>query len=142
MGQNDREYRERRSSKEPKRNSSNPKAGSTYTHRFVRIELNTTTKEQFRALLADGEFTPGELDGFLQAGYSVRFSPTDGGKTIVCTVSCSLDSDPNNGLMLTGRGGDASTALAVCAYKDRYLCENGAWASGEDMVAGSAGDIG
>lgn len=116
-------------------------AGKAYSHRFVDIELTVDSKAEFKALLADGEFASSTVDEFLQSGYSVKFTPSDGGRTSVCIVTCSVDGDPNNGLMLTGRGGDAATALAVVLFKDTYLCENGAWASGEDRVRQSGDNI-
>lgn len=125
------EQLERKSTGRGKSRASGQGNRPEYTHRFVNLDLTTDTKAQFKALLADGEFDQSTVDEFLQSGYSVRFSATDGGKTIVCTVTCSVETDPNNGLMLSGRGGDSATALRVCLFKDTYLCENGAWASGE-----------
>ncbi len=116
--------------------------GGSYSHRFVRIELDATSKAEFKSLLDSGEFGDTCIDEFLKAGYSVRFSAGDGGKTVVCTVTCSVESDSNNGLMLSGRGRDADTAIAVCVYKDTYLCNDGVWATGELKSVQDADDIG
>jgi hypothetical protein len=135
------EQLERKNSGRRQSGSKGQGGGREYTHRFVNLDFTPDTKATFKSLLADGEFANSTVDEFLRSGYSVKFSSADSGKTVVCTVTCSIEGDPNNGLMLTGRGGDATTALAVALYKDTYLCENGAWASGEDAARARGDNI-
>lgn len=118
------------------------KADTRDNYRFVNIELTSSQKEEFKALLADGEFDDVSLDAWLLAGYKVTFSSGDGGKTVVCSVICGVVGDANYGYILTGRGGDSTTALRVAAYKDTYLCENGEWLTSPNLTAKSTGDIG
>lgn len=118
------------------------KAHARDNYRFVNIELTTSQKEEFKALLDDGEFVDVSPDSWLLAGYKVTFSSGDNGKTVICSVICGVDGDANYGLILTGRGSDSATALRVAAYKDTYLCENGAWLTSPNLSGKSAGDIG
>jgi len=110
--------------------------------RFVRIELLESEKEVFRALLDSGEFEQVSADDFIERGYKVTFTQDTRGGGALCTVSACAADHPNAGLMLTGRGRDAATAIAVVAYKDIYLCPDGLWRAAEDQRGGSYSDIG
>lgn len=111
-------------------------------YRFVRIELTEADKERFRALLASGEFESLSVTDFVRDGYKVSFSEADSGHTIICSISQPYAQHHNAGLVLTGRGSDAETALAVVAYKHIYLCEDQLWRQAEDARGGSYSDIG
>lgn len=111
-------------------------------YRFVRIELTEQEKQQFRDLLAAGEFESLSVTDFVREGYKLSFSEGDEGHTVICSVSQPHADHHNAGLILTGRGGDAETALAVVAFKHVYLCEDTLWRSAEDNRGGSYNDIG
>lgn len=111
-------------------------------YRFVRVELSTEQKDEFRALVDAGEFDRFSIDDFLKSGYTVKFSAQDAGKTITCSVTCGVAGDVNCGLILTGRGRDSTTAARVVAFKDVYCCDDGAWASGERRGGEASDDIG
>lgn len=117
-------------------------AGGTTAFRFVNIELTAEQKEDFKALLAAGEFNEVCVDDWTRLGYKVSFTSGDAGKTSICSVVCGVEGDPNHGQILTGRGGDSTTALRVAAYKDTYLCEDGVWGTSPNLRGGAAGDIG
>jgi len=110
--------------------------------RFVRIELLESEKDEFRALLDSGEFETVSIDNFIERGYKVTYTRDTRGGGALCTVSAGDADHPNAGLMLTGRGRDATVALAVVAFKDIYLCPDGLWRAAEDSRGGSYSDIG
>lgn len=110
--------------------------------RFVRIELLEGEKERFRDLLAAGEFAPLDADEFIVEGYTVKYTYDDKAKTVICSVSQPFVEHHNSGLVLTGRGRDTVTALAVCAFKHRYLCQDTLWREAEAQRGGSYDDIG
>lgn len=110
--------------------------------RFVRIELLDKEKEEFRSLLAAGEFDHVSVDDFIQEGYKVTFVGQDGGNTALCSISQPNDNHHNAGLILTGRGRDSATAVRVCYYKDKYLCDDGLWREAEARRGGQYDDVG
>lgn len=110
--------------------------------RFVRIELLEPDKESFRSLLASGEFESLSPDDFVGEGYKVSFAETDAEKSIICSVSMAKADHHNAGLILTGRGRDSATALAVVAFKHIYLCQDTLWREAESQRGGSYSDIG
>lgn len=110
--------------------------------RFVRIEINEAEKQQFRALLESGEFDPIPLDEWLDRGYKLSISNDSQGSGILASIT-SVNSDAHDaGLVLTGRGRDAITALAVLCYKDRYLAGEEGWLACESRRGGQYSDIG
>jgi len=117
-----------------------PYAGSEF--RFVKLELDAARKSEFKALMDSGEFGTMDVDQYLRVGYKVTFSAQNEGNTVVCSISCNNPDDANYRSILTGRGRDASTALAVATFKDTYLCENGIWATGEPAGGLAPDDIG
>lgn len=110
--------------------------------RFVRIELNDEQKQEVKSFIADGEITGDVADYFSREGYVCSWKAMDGGKTVFVSIACIDREHPNAGLIITGRGRDFATALAVCAYKDKYCCEDHLWATGEDYNPDDADDIG
>lgn len=117
-------------------------AAATASFRFVNIELTALQKEDFKTLLAQGEFDHVRIDDWTRLGYKVSFTTGDRGETSICSVVCGVEGDPNYGQILTGRGSDSTTALRVAAYKDTYLCEDGVWGTSPNLRGGTAGDIG
>lgn len=110
--------------------------------RFVRIELTEPEKQEFRALLDSGEFDEIPLDGWIGRGFKISISPDDKGGGIIASLSATYSDSDNKGLVLTARGRDAITALAVLEYKDKYLAGEDGWGSCEDRRGGSYSDIG
>lgn len=110
--------------------------------RFVRIELLEHEKQEFRSLLAAGEFSELSADDFLESGYKVTFSNDPRSEGVICSVTALQAEHPNGGLVLTGRGRDSFTAMAAASFKDRYLCPDGLWRAAEDQRGGSYDDIG
>lgn len=110
--------------------------------RFVRIELLADEKEDFKALLAAGEFSDVTPDQFISEGYTVKFSAGDNGSTVICSISQPCADHPNAALVLTGRGRDTATALAVCVYKHTILATDGLWRECESRRGTAYDDIG
>lgn len=111
-------------------------------YRFVRIELTAQEKEDFRSLRAGGEFDGASVDDLLTQGDKLSISVGDGGVTFTASLTCAHADNPNRGLILTARGGDANTALAVLTYKLLYLVGESLWREAEDRRGGSYNDIG
>lgn len=109
--------------------------------RFVKLDLLADEKQDLRRRLAEGFTEQVSIDYFVSEGYSVKFSLGDGGATVVCSISQANIDHQNAALILTGRGRDAITALAVCTYKHFILCNNGMWKEAEDRRVGSGIDI-
>ena len=109
--------------------------------RFVRLELTEPEKDNFRSLLGSGEFESLSPDDFLPDGYKVSFTSGDNEASVICSISQPFATHHNHGLILTGRGRDSATALAVCAYKHLYLCEDTLWREAEQRRGGSYSDI-
>jgi len=109
--------------------------------KFVRLELLADEKDKFKALLASGEFDDISPDEFVSQGYTVKYSPGDAGKTVICSITQPMVNHCNGGLVLTGRGRDSAVALAVCAYKHVYLCTEGQWREAENRRGTAFDDI-
>lgn len=112
-----------------------------FNARFVGIELLAEEKQQFRALLDSGEFSDLQVDDFIERGYKVTFTSDKRGGGVICTLSAPDADHVNNGLLLTGRGRDATTALGVVAFKDIYLCPDGLWLEAESLRSRNTDDI-
>lgn len=110
--------------------------------RFVRIELLESERQEFRAQLASGEFDDISIDDFLDSGYKITFSNDPRGAGVICSATALQGDHPNAGLVLTGRGRDSATALAVVSFKDSVLCPDGLWRAAEDRRGGSYSDVG
>lgn len=138
MGVNDHVNRKRRS-KSTASEDKTPIAFNDY--RFVKLDLSNDEKVDFRGQLESGDFEHIDAGYFLSQGYSVKLSPQDDGKTVLCTVVCSDSTHHNAGLLLTGRANDAATAIRVAAYKDGVICDNGNWLAAEYTRRGGPYDI-
>lgn len=110
--------------------------------RFVRIELTEQEKQEFKQLLAANEFEPGFLDTCVKAHYNITFSQDKQGNGVLCSIRAEFKEMLDGGLILTGRGSSALTALAVCEYKSNYLADEDGWAAAEIRRGGSYDDIG
>lgn len=110
--------------------------------RFVRIELTEAEKQDFRALLAASEFSWAFLDKCIEAGYKVTFSRDKDNRGVLCSIRCETTGLLDSGLILTGRGGTVSTALAVAEYKTNYLADENGWLAAETRRGGSYDDVG
>lgn len=110
--------------------------------RFVRIELTSTERDECRAMLEAGEFKSFSIDDYVAEGYKVSFSRDEAHDSTVCSVSQPDPTHQNAGLILTGRGSSATTALGVVSYKSHYLCEDTLWREAESRRGGSYNDIG
>lgn len=130
MGENVNEKRERSGRAKP-RNSKPPKL-SFGDYRFIDVELTSDEKDDFRERLEEGSFVPLSVTDYLREGYTVKFSPRDGGKTVVCTLTCTDASHQNAGLSISGFAGDDATAFSLVSYKDVVICNNGQWLASEN----------
>lgn len=132
------------SKKQPKKVVSNDKREKVPfgASRFARIELSTEEKEDFKALLANGEFGMGAVSHWLDMGYKLSLNRDEAGGGIVAVLSPIFKDCENAGLQLSGRAGDFATALAVLEYKDFYVAGEDGWAACENRRGGSYQDIG
>lgn len=110
--------------------------------RFVRIELNEVEKAEFKSLMAADEFSTKFLDRCLDAGYNVTIGRDKRGNGILCCIRAELKDMLDGGLILSGRGKDATTAIYVCEYKATYLADEAGWLAAETRRGGSYSDIG
>jgi hypothetical protein len=110
--------------------------------RFVRIELTEAEKEEFRALMANEEFTSDFLDKAVRAGYKVSFSLDKNGGGVLCSIRAESRGLLDAGLILTGRGKTIAVAVAVCEYKSNYLADENGWLAAETRRGGSFDDVG
>jgi len=110
--------------------------------RFVNIELTAEEKEEFRKLLDANEFHPSFLDRCLAQNYTVTIGKDKRGNGILCSIRAEYKDMLDGGLILTGRGKDVLTAIAVCEYKNGYLADENGWLAAETARAGSYSDIG
>lgn len=131
-----------KSGKGVKRGSSSNTKPDYRDYRFVRLELS----EQERRDVSDWELSDESLDAWLDellsAGYSLKLSRGDDGKTIHATISCDNPDEPNAGLRLSGFGRSRAAALRSCAYKDTVICEYRTWREAESERGGQYRDIG
>lgn len=111
-------------------------------YRFVRIELTESEKSAFRGLLESGEFDPIPLDDWMARGLKLSISPDGENGTILASLTVPYSDMHDAGCVLTARGRDAITSMAVLAYKDQYLASEGGWRQAESERGGSYSDIG
>lgn len=109
--------------------------------RFVRIELSETERAEFKSLVESGEFEHLPLDVWCETGYKLSVSRDPNGNGCLATLTGQYTNMPNAGLVLSGRGRDAATAMAVLEFKDRYLCDDGGWSEAETARGGGYTDI-
>lgn len=123
-----------------------PKGGSGKLsfdqYRFVRIELTEAEKVEFRSQLASGEFDGLDVDDWIERGNKLTLAGDKKGGGVLASLSQQNVSHPDAGLILTGRGGTVTIALAVLAYKDRHLAGDDGWKACEAQRGGSYDDIG
>jgi len=124
------------------RNSGGSERYSFAEMRFVRIELTESEKEEFRALLAAGEFDSGFLDLCIDANYSITINRDKNGGGVLVSIRAEHKNMLDGGLILSGRGKDVPTAVAVCEFKSTYLADENGWLAAETRRGGSASDIG
>lgn len=111
-------------------------------YRFVRIELLTSEKDQFKADVEAGDWTAPDMDEYLGKGYTLKFSSDPRGSGRLCTITCTDVESGDAGLQLTGRGSTAAAAYSVAAYKDFVICGDRSWLEAEHERGGSYDDIG
>ena len=116
-------------------NKSTPKAANAKVpfgeFWFVRLELSADDKEKFHEWL---EATPTYweyLDAAMNDGCKVSFTLDPVSTGVLCSASQPNAHHENAGGILTGRGGDAKTALQVLQFKDEILCGGGNWKQAE-----------
>jgi len=124
------------------RNSGSSDRYSFSEMRFVRIELTTKEREEFHELLAQDEFDPRFLDLCLAARYNVSINRDKNGGGVLVSIRAEYKDMLDGGLILSGRGKDVFTAVAVCEYKSSYLADENGWLACETRRGGSATDIG
>jgi len=99
-------------------------------------------KAEFKSLMAADEFHPSFLDKCLAEGYDVTIGRDKRGNGILCCIRAELKELLDGGLILSGRGKDVLTAIAVCEYKATYLADENGWGEAETRRGGSYSDIG
>lgn len=109
---------------------------------FANVELTAEHKSDFRESDFLGDVTVSDMDYLLTEGHSVRFSLDSNGGGILCSASHADSQHPNGGFILTGRGSDARTALAVLLYKDSVVCGALGWEGYSNQLTDIADDIG
>lgn len=110
--------------------------------RFVRIELSESEKNEFRAMLAAGEYDELAFDDLLREGYKHTRSFDDTHNTYISTLTAQYKDMPDSGLVLTARGSSTAVADALLRHKHGYICGDDGWAAAETARGGSYDDIG
>lgn len=130
MGNAKNEYKGKSRNNSSAGTSSKPKELGFHDYRFVSIELDKERKQQYRLLVESGEFSEfGEMGGYIDAGFSVKFSKDKKGGGVVVSVSCTDSENINGGLILSGRATTATAAWNVFRFKSEYICQNGNWSA-------------
>jgi len=93
---------------------------------FVKCDLNSKRKEQFREWASGIETVEGYLDVFIEPGYKLSFSVDTFHDCLQVSWSCSAKGDPNEGWTLTARGDSLYKALSVLRFKHLMML-GGLW---------------
>lgn len=112
------------------------------SYQFVQMELSNEQKAEFRALASSGEFDRIDVDGWLHEGYKLTINYDDAHTTVIASLTAQYTDMENSGLVLTARGSDFSTAVAVLYFKHRYIAPDQLWRSYTNTRDRSADDIG
>lgn len=121
------------------------KAGSYIAYddmRFCNIELQDAEKKEFRSLLADGGLELLVVNEYVTAGYELTFKRDKKGGGVLVSLRAAIYGLDNEGLVITGRGGDTDTAFAVLSYKINHLVGDRLWAQAEAERGNGVTDIG
>lgn len=110
--------------------------------RFCNIELDAAEKEEFKSLLVAGHVDLLATNEYISAGYELTFKLDRRGGGILVSLRAPIFGLENEGLVITGRGGDADTAFAVLSYKINHLVGERLWAQAEAERRGTTSDIG
>lgn len=111
-------------------------------HRFLRIELTAAEKDEFRSLLANGEFDGKEYDDWCRAGHKLSVSFDFQHNTFTVSLTGQYVGMSNAGLVVTARGSTVATALAALQFKLDYIIGDDEWVATQDSRGGSYDDIG
>lgn len=95
---------------------------------FVDITLSDKDRELMAGWAASGEWEPFEaLDALLGGGYKVSLAVHPASGSVIATLTCRAEDDPNFGYALSAFGPDPEGALMCVSYKHFVMCESGAW---------------
>lgn len=111
-------------------------------YRFVRLELTTEERDDARASISNSPQPLEVITGFLDRGYTVKFSVDAKGGGCLCSVTNTDPESADGGLILTGRGATALVAWNAFLYKDLVICADRGWKQTEYERGGSYQDIG
>src|SRR5579872_4630804 len=93
---------------------------------FVNYELSADEHEELRTAIQAGKLTvPLALDALCSSGNNVSVKLDLQNRCYATFVIACGEHNPNTGLILTGRGGKASTSLLEAYYK--HLVFDGKW---------------
>lgn len=110
--------------------------------RFVRIELTAAEKDEFRGMLASGEYDNLDFTPLLREGYKLSVSYDLTHSTVVASITAQYKDMLNAGLVLSARAGSEPAARAMLLHKHSYICGDDGWAASESSRGGSYDDIG
>lgn len=140
MSQHERKQEERKGSRNGKRPSRSKLSFGDFD--FIRLEMSAQDKEDFFDWLQDQQIGAGTVDYLLADGCKVSFSVDPNGGGVLCSASQQSSEHENAGGILTGRGGDAITALAVVIYKDSVMAHGKPWRQAAHERSQSQPEIG
>lgn len=84
---------------------------------FVKYELDVGEKDRVREMIGKQELTGTAIIDRMIDGYKFSANWTDGGTTMLASLTCVNPTHMNAGGVLTGRGKDFKRAIAVLEYK-------------------------
>lgn len=93
---------------------------------FVRYELSAEDKRGAKKWMSDPNGLFDGLDKLLDTGYKLSLRHDDYSNSPCCWVFPPDTGTSNSGLILSGRGRTAFTAIAECIYK-HYVVFDGEW---------------
>lgn len=110
--------------------------------RFIRLELSAGDKEAFKNWLAEDSDYTLDVDTSIREGYELTIKLDTDGSGMLASLRAPYVDSPNSGGILTGRGGTATRALQVLAFKIDYLVGGRTWEEAENSRRSDLDDIG
>lgn len=109
---------------------------------FVRIELSESDKRAFKEYLAQDESYTLDVDTCLRLGYEFSVKLDSDGVGVLASLRSPFTDGENSGYVLTGRGGSATRAIQVLAFKLDYLIAGRSWEEASNSRRSDYDDIG
>lgn len=131
-----------RQDKQRGRGRSNSQKLSFNDYQFMSVELSRDQKTECRQDVLPHLDLLYAMDQMVVSGYKLSVSWTDGGRTVVASLSCTDAASPDAGLVLTARGPALFDAVGTLYYKYAHVIGERFWREYMQDTSESATDIG